>query len=174
MRRLLKSCAIPPARQPERLEALRLPELLLERFSLADVDDEALLRDGLAGGVSHERHVVEHPDDLAVGPDHPVLALHEILDEAARVQLRVDLAIVRVDELRREARLREPALHRIAEERLRLPALEERWDREVFQAPQVRDERQPVDDAAMPLLGFGQARGALTTAPPRARRAAAR
>ena len=106
-------------------------------------------------------HVVEHPDDPPVCPDHPILALH-VLRKAPLIQLRVDLAIVRMDELRREARLVEPPLHRIAEERLGLRALEERRDGQVDQAAQVGDERQPVDDAAMPLLCLAQSRRALT------------
>ena len=144
--------------QPERLEALRLAELLLECLALADVDDEALLGDRLARCVSHHRHVVEHPDDAAVRADHPVLAAHDVLREAACVQLCVDLPVVGMDERRREVRLGEPPLDRVAEEILRLPALEEGRCVEVLEAAHVGDERRLVDEPAMTLLGFAHPR----------------
>ena len=67
-----------------------------------------------------------------------------------------------MDERRREARLGEPPLDRVAEEILRLPALEERRCVKVLEAAHVGDERQLVDECAMTLLGFAHPRLGLT------------
>jgi hypothetical protein len=101
--------------------------LFVGPLPLADVDEEALSVERLAAGAANRRPFLADPDDAAVPREQAILRpnrcplLAGMLDRCEK-----PLAVLRMQEPRKQVRLRGPFFRRVPEHRLDLPAYEER------------------------------------------------
>ncbi len=134
-----------------RLLRNRALQLLLGDLALGDVVENPM-PDRDPGLVGFEHRLVEDPDDVAVAGDHPVVDRRRIAiaDRLLGLLGEGALAVVRVQKLRPQIRVRFPVLGAVAEDVLDLRA-------DVAPAPvltQLRgvdDRRQALDEAAVIL-----------------------
>ena len=129
----------------------RVLQVDLGALALGDVEEHAVPdRDALLVGFEHR--LVEHPDDLAVAAEHPVLDRHRLAaaDQRLVFDRQRPLAVVGVQQPRPEARVGEELLGAVAEDLLDLGA-DVAPAALLAELGGVDDHRQPLDHPAVVL-----------------------
>ena len=129
------------------------PQLLLDLFALGDVEHVSLHVLGPPGLVSDDHVAVVEPDGAPVPGDHAVLVVVHARMRPGCAELV--LAIVGMDDLAEEVRIRQPVGDRVPEDFLDLRAHVDRRDAGVS-VVHVERQRQVLDERAVPVLGVAE------------------
>ena len=140
----------------ERIVERLVAKLVLGLAPVGDVEEVALPGDLVAVGVPGHHRPVPEPDRAPVLRDQPVLD-RQRRAQSMRLGMREQhpVAVVRMERLDEERRIRRPLVHRVPEQRLHLGARVE-VRALVIECVDVRDQRQMLDERAVPPLGLEQ------------------